>query len=154
MRYCLAILIAVLSISGCTVKKDTPETKMSLLKTANPPPVVIYNQQEDEQTVKAIKETVRSFDEIYDTAIIKGKDKCLVAIKVRHMQRFRMKKIEKQLKETLKEKFADEKFTVSSDYKIFLEAIRLHEEIEKKDLSEKEMEKRLKKIIQLSKEKT
>jgi hypothetical protein len=45
-------------------------------------------------------------------------------------------------------------FTVSSDYKIFLETIRLKERIESKHISNKEAEKRFKEIVELQQELT
>ena len=65
-----------------------------------------------------------------------------------------MKKIERQLKEKLEKKFSGLTFTVSSDFKIFLEAVRLNERIKKENLSEEQKEKRLQEIIRLSRDKT
>jgi hypothetical protein len=45
-------------------------------------------------------------------------------------------------------------FTVSSDYKIFLETVRLRERIQSKHISNKEAEKRFKEIIDLQQEMT
>ena len=51
-----------------------------------------------------------------------------------------MKKIEKQLTKELQKQFKDLSFTVSSDFKIFLEAVRLNEKVEKENLSKEKKE--------------
>lgn len=125
-----------------------------LVKTTNPPPVSAKKDVKEDETARKIKDEVLSNRHIYDAAVIKGKDEVLVAYKVRHLQRFRMKQIEKELKNSLQKKFKEEKFTVSSDYKIFLEAVRLQEKRDRENLSEKKVNRRLKEIIQLSNEQT
>ncbi len=138
---------------GCSTVNDTPETRSSLVRTSNPNPIAVNNK--DEKLVGDIKKTALSIDGIYDVAVIKGEAKdCLVAFKVHHLERFRMKKIEKQLTKELQKQFKDLSFTVSSDFKIFLEAVRLNEKVEKENLSKEKKEKRLQEIIKLSREKT
>src|SRR6478672_183627 len=113
---------------GCNSKlNDEKQTQLSLINQTNPTPINLTSQPTQEPSSKNIKEDVQSIDSIYDVAIIKGKEKTLVAYKVKHLQRFRMKAIEKEVNAKLEEKYPDEDFTVSSDYKIFLEAVRLGE---------------------------
>lgn len=151
----LLIIFATFSATACSSVDDTTETRTSLLKTANPNPVVVKETTSEERLVDDIKKTALSVNGIYDVAVVKGKEKdCLVGFKVRHLERFRMKKIEKQLTEKLEKKFSELNFTVSSDYKIFLESVRLNEKIKKDHLSEEKREKRLQEIIKLSTEKT
>ena len=71
---------------------------------------------------KNIKKDVEHLDYIYDVAVIKGENEDLVVYKVKHFQRFQMKKIEKEVNEILEKRYPEENFIVSSDYKIFLEA--------------------------------
>ena len=78
----------------------------------------------------------------------------MVAYKVKQMKRFKMKKIEKELNKKLTEKYSDRKFIVSSDFKIFLEAVELNEDLKDKKYSREKARKRFKKIIKLEKEKT
>ena len=70
------------------------------------------------------------------------------------MARFKMKSIEKELTEKLKSKYPEEKFTVSSDFKIFLETMRLRDKIQDSEFSEEKADKRLKEIIKLNNELT
>ena len=57
-------------------------------------------------------------------------------------------------KKKLEEKYKDRKFTVSSDFKIFLEAVELNEDLKDKDYSRKKARKHFKDIIKLEQEKT
>ncbi|KIO61596.1 MULTISPECIES: hypothetical protein [Bacillaceae] len=152
-RLMLFIFSLSVLLFGCSTVNDTPETRSSLVRTSNPNPIAVNNK--DEKLVGDIKKTALSIDGIYDVAVIKGEAKdCLVAFKVHHLERFRMKKIEKQLTKELQKQFKDLSFTVSSDFKIFLEAVRLNEKVEKENLSKEKKEKRLQEIIKLSREKT
>ena len=70
------------------------------------------------------------------------------------MQRFRMKDIEKKLNAMLEKRYPDENFVVSSDYKIFLEAIKLGKKMEDPNFPKKKANEELNKIIKLKKELT
>jgi|tagenome__1003787_1003787.scaffolds.fasta_scaffold20200413_1 hypothetical protein len=152
--YCIYIFLFVVAIMvGCNAKLDEEkETKLSLINQTNPTPMNLMSQPSKGASSKNIKEDVQSIDEIYDVAVIKGKDKTLVAYKVKHLQRFHMTGIEKEVNKKLEKKYPDENFTVSSDYKIFLEAVRLGEKMKDPSYPEKKAKKELDKIINLSKE--
>ncbi|MGM9923939.1 MAG: YhcN/YlaJ family sporulation lipoprotein [Bacillus sp. (in: firmicutes)] len=130
------------------------EAKTALFKTTNPHPAVLYETESEFQFAEELQKYVLSFPEIYDAAIIVGKKRVLVAYKVKHLKRFKMKKIEKDLKKKLEKKYKDHDFTVSSDYKIFLEAVELNEDLKDKDHSREKARKEFKKIIKLQKEMT
>ena len=128
--YIYLFLSIVAILVGCNSKlNDEKQAQLSLINQTNPTPINLTSQPTQESSSKNIKEDVQSIDSIYDVAIIKGKEKTLVAYKVKHLQRFRMKAIEKEVNDMLEEKYPDEDFTVSSDYKIFLEAVRLGEKL-------------------------
>ncbi|MCJ7840343.1 YhcN/YlaJ family sporulation lipoprotein [Lederbergia sp. NSJ-179] len=149
-----AMTVFFLLPSGCSSDGDGKEARQSLIKTTQPAPIELNDQEKDKSVAYQVREDVKKINEIYDVAVIEGKKKILVVYKVRHLQRFKMKKIEKNLQEKLKEKYPDKKFIVSSDYKIFLETIRLKEEMEKENITVDEAKKRFKKIIKLKKEMT
>ncbi|KZR59121.1 sporulation protein [Bacillus badius] len=150
MRAVIYLLTAVL-LAGCGFQKEREDSRLALLKTTNPEPIQI---ERDGISVEKIREEVEAINEIYDAAVIKGDHNVLVAYKVRHLNRFQMKKIEKSLKERLDKEYDDETFVVSSDYKIFLEAVRLREDMDAGKTNEKEADKRLHEIIRLKREKT
>lgn len=122
----------------------------ALLQATYPTPTDIAGG-ENKVTAEDIKKDVEHLDDIYDVAVIKGENEDLVVYKVKHFQRFRMKKIEKEVKEILEKKYPEENFIVSSDYKIFLEAYRLGKKMEDPNFSKKEAQKRLEEIIKLKK---
>ena len=145
--YALAAVILV----GCGFQEEREDSRLALLKTTNPEPIQI---EKNGASVEKIRKEVEKVQEIYDAAVIKGDHNILVAYKVRHLDRFQMKKIEKNLKERLEKEYKQEKFIVSSDYKIFLEAVRLREDIDAGKTTNKEADKRLHQIIKLKQEMT
>jgi hypothetical protein len=150
--YFLLCLVAIMV--GCNSNLDEEkEAQLSMISKTNPTPINLSSQpNQGNTTSKKIKEEVESIDSIYDVAVIKGKDKILVAYKVKHLRRFHMKTIEKEVNDKLEKKFPDEDFTVSSDYKIFLEAVRLGEKLKDPSYPDKKAKKELERIIGLSKE--
>lgn len=146
------LFCASLLLTACAAKDDGSSSRLALMKTTDPEPVETQdnNSKVSEQDVK---KDVASLPELYDVAVIKGKKDILVAYKVKHLKRFNMKGIEKRLTAKLEKKYPKENFTVSSDYKIFLEATRLQEGIKSGKYNDKEAEKRLQQIIKLQKEK-
>ncbi|GLB58936.1 hypothetical protein NCCP133_10690 [Cytobacillus sp. NCCP-133] len=131
------------------------ESDLALLKTTNPPPALIEkNTKENLDLIADIEHDIESMEELYDVAVVKGKEKTLVAYKVKHIQRFHMKKIEKKMTKLLEKKYPEEHFIVSSDYKIFIEAVELQEKMKDPDFSDKKAKKKLDKIIKLKKEMT
>jgi LAS superfamily LD-carboxypeptidase LdcB len=156
MKFLIFNMIAALCLlaTGCQGENMEEESRMALIKTTNPSPQVINSNQKDQDLVENVKKDVMSYKEIFDVAVVKGKKDILVVYKVKHLQRFRMKKIEKNINKLLEKKYPDENFTVSSDYKIFLEAVQLKEKMKDPDFSEKDAEDRLKRIISLKKELT
>ena len=140
--------LVVLMLAGCGPEHDGT----AMIETADPDAVQLDGHHD--HLAADIKKEADSFEEIYDTAVVKGTKHLLVAYKVRHLDRFQMKDIEKKLDDHI-EKMAEKEESeviVSSDYKIFLEAVRLKEDIEAGHLTEKEADNRLAEIIKLKKE--
>ncbi|RFU69230.1 sporulation protein [Peribacillus saganii] len=150
---CIALLFA---LGGCSEqsKSKSTETRLSLLRTTNPHPAVLDEKEEEFKFAEKLQKEVLKQPEIYDVAIIMGKKEVLVAYKVRHLQRFRMKKIEKNLTKKLEKQYPKEKFIVSSDYKIFIEAVDLNEKLKDPKYSRKKATDQFKSIIKLQKEQT
>ncbi|MFJ5760136.1 sporulation protein [Neobacillus sp. NPDC093182] len=142
-------IVCVTLLVSCSQEQTEKKSQLALMKTTNPNPTVT-EKNNGQDKVEGIEREVESMDEIYDVAVVKGKKATLVVYKVKHMQRFRMKQIEKDLNKKLEEKYPKEKFTVSSDYKIFLEAVRLVERRDNGSLSDKQAEKRLNEIVKMT----
>lgn len=151
----LVIFCIFVGLSGCNQEQRSAESRYSLLQTTNPDPAIMESQDLKKSNIAAkVKEEVLSLEEVYDVAIVKGKQDILVAYKVKHLQRFRMKKIEGRITKLLEKNHPKENFTVSSDYKIFLEAVELKEYMDEPDYSEAKAEKKLQHIIKLKNELT
>jgi hypothetical protein len=147
--YQLIVFACLLVLSSCNQPQQVKESKLALMKTTNPSPVVTENDKSHDR-VQEIEQDVSRVPEIYDVAVVKGKEETLVVYKVKHLQRFRMKGIEKNVNKMLEEKYPNENFTVSSDYKIFLEAIRLNERMKSAKFSQQKAEKRFREIVKMT----
>ena len=150
------ICLLTASITGCGVGgNDSKDSELALIKTTNPNATLLErNTKENLDIVASIKNDIKSMKEIYDVAVVKGKKDTLVAYKVKHLYRFQMKRIEKSVNEKLEKHYPDENFTVSSDYKIFLEAVRLNEKMKDPKFTEEKANKKLNEIIKMKKEMT
>ncbi|MDQ0174615.1 YhcN/YlaJ family sporulation lipoprotein [Bacillus chungangensis] len=149
------MMFLLMSVTGCALnKKRTEESSYALLKTTQPTPIVIKKSKKHQVVGDKIERDIEEIPAIYDTAIVENEKRVIVAYKVRHLQRFNMRKIEKKLNKKLESRYPKKQFIVSSDYKIFLEAVRLKEALQSGEISKKEAEKRFKKIISLSSELT
>jgi hypothetical protein len=146
----LSLLLFII-ITACG-QNQGDKSQNALVQKTNPDPVHI--KKGETNYVSGIKHEISSFPEVYDVAVVKGKKDTLVAYKVKHLHRFKMDDIEKKMTAKLKKKYPKENFTVSSDYKIFLEAVKLQERMDRPGFSDSEAEKRLQKIITLKDETT
>lgn len=152
----IVVLMLLASITaGCSLGDTSPKSRTSMIQSVNPDAGATDDL--DEKNIKLadrVKKDIQSLDEIYDVAVIKGKEDTLVAYKVKHMKRFGMKRIEKEINKRLEENYPNEDFIVSSDFKIFIEAVELSEKIKDPSYPEKKAEKQLQRIISLKKEMT
>lgn len=154
VQHLIIISILSVSIAGCS-QNESKESELALIKTTDPSPMLLErNTSKKLDLVADIEQDIESFKELYDVAIVKGKKDTLVAYKVKHLYRFQMKKIEKKLNDKLEKKYPDEKFTVSSDYKIFLEAVKLNEKMKNPNFTQEKANKELNDIIKLKQEMT
>lgn len=150
----LSSFLCLIMLSSCSSNETKGDNDyMTLLKATHPSPTNIVSGR-NQVSAEDIRKEVESLDYIYDAAVIKGKNEDLVVYKVKHLQRFRMNKIEKEVTEMLEKKYPNENFVVSSDYKIFLEAARLGRKMEDPNFSKEDAQKRLEEIIKLKKELT
>lgn len=149
---CMILITATLT--SCNTDA-TQNSGMSLIQKSDPDPIILDEKTKDKnKLVSSIKKDVAKFEELYDVAVIKGEEEILVAYKVKHMQRFKMVNIEQKMNKMLEEKYPKENFIVSSDYKIFLEAVELNDKMKNPDYSNKDAQKKLEEIIELKKELT
>jgi hypothetical protein len=151
----LSVLVGFSCLAGCAAKDDGSTERLVLVKQTNPKSMDVLDVSDGTGGVDdRVKSQVEFFDEIYDVVVVRNKDQVLVAYKVKHLQRFRMKKIEKQVTDKLEKQFKDFDFIVSSDYKIFLEAVRLNKNLRENDVSDKQARKKFDEIVSLKEELT
>lgn len=152
----ISFMMIVLILSGCANKEGGKVDDTALIKRTDPEPMDIIEglDHDGKEVITDVKKTVSQHKAIYDVVIVKNKKTILVAYKVKHLQRFRMNKIEKEVTKELNKKYKGYKFIVSSDYKIFLELVRLNEMLKAKDVPEKKAIEKYKEIISLSEELT
>lgn len=155
-RALIPIITGLMFMAGCSYDdgKEHQESDTALMKTTNPSPIELKKREENKSIGYQVRKDVSKFDEIYDVAVLEGDKHIVVAYKVKHLNRFNMKSIEKKITKKLNKKYPDDHFIVSSDYKIFLEAVRLKEDLDDDNLSNQEAGKRFKKIIKLKNEMT
>ena len=146
----VAMMFSVMS--ACSGDSSSKEARMSLIQSVNQDPVYLGGNKE--APLGQIKKKVASQNEIYDVTVVQKDKDILVAYKVKHMQRFRMKSIESKLKDDLQENYKGYNFTVSSDMKIFLETVELTVNVKDKGYSKKKARKWFDKIMELQKETT
>ncbi|PLT33896.1 YhcN/YlaJ family sporulation lipoprotein [Bacillus sp. V5-8f] len=147
-------MMIILLAAGCGNGEGAREGT-ALIQQTNPPAVDVRSTtyQKDGLPEK-VKKEVAGLDGIYDVAVVQNGKKVLVAYKVNHLRRFQMKKIEKDVNSHLKKRFKDNEFIVSSDYKIFLETVRLNEMLLNKDVPKQKAKKKFQEIESLQKEMT
>lgn len=146
-------ILLILILFGCAPNNQEKRDYLSLVQATNPAPTTL-EAKSNPVSADDIKKEVEGLNNIYDVAVIKGNNKNLVVYKVKHLKRFQMKKIEKEVNTHLEKKFPDENFIVSSDYKIFLEAVRLSKKMKDPSFSRKDAQKRFNAIIKLKEELT
>ena len=150
----ICMMLLTVALSSCNTDA-TQNSGMSLFQKSDPDPISLDEKTKAKnKLVSSIKKDVAKFEELYDVAVIKGEEEILVAYKVKHMQRFKMVKIEQKMNKMLEEKYPKENFIVSSDYKIFLEAVELNDKMKNPDFTKKDAQKKLEEIIKLKKELT
>lgn len=152
----ISCMMICLIVSGCANKEGGEVDDTALIKRTDPEPMDIIKGLDPagKEKMTDVKKTVAKHKAIYDVVVVKNDKTILVAYKVKHMQRFHMNRIEKEITKQLNEKYKGYKFIVSSDYKIFLELVRLNEMLKAKDVPEKKAIKKYNEIISLHEELT
>ncbi|PLT28502.1 sporulation protein [Peribacillus deserti] len=148
-----AAFLSILMLAGC--QEDGQKSSKALFSRVDPAPILISPKSpKDQGELSEIKKTVITDKSTYDVAVARKDKEVLVSYKVKHSKRFQMKKIEKTITHKLEKKFPDYTFAVSSDYKIFLEIVRLGEKLDSKKFDKKKAEKRFGEIKSLKDELT
>jgi Sporulation lipoprotein YhcN/YlaJ (Spore_YhcN_YlaJ) len=151
-KACLFLMVFFLGVFGCN---GTAEQSQSLNVTRTgfqqkKSPIPVYDQSPS----KKAEEIAKKMEEITEVMAVNSDKELLVVFKMKHLQRFRLKKIENTVNKKLNKAFPDHKVTVSSDLKIYLETSKLKDKMKREKLSKKELSKKIEKITKLSNEQT
>ncbi|MGG0413400.1 YhcN/YlaJ family sporulation lipoprotein [Peribacillus simplex] len=146
----LLLLTVIGLVSGCNRNQtqsgeDHKDLSISQVHTSKPINQSVANQAKK----KVIKE-----EDISDVKAVNTDKELLIAIKVENFERFRLKKIEKNVKSDLEKVYPDHKILVSTDSKMYLELDQLEQKIQKDKTNRGELEKSFNKIKSLMKEET
>lgn len=110
-------------------------------------------KRSDQRHAEKAVQMLKAREDVKDAVAVQANGRLLVAYQVKHLHRFRMKQIEKEVGKALNEQFR-EKVIASHDLKIFWETKALKEKLETKHMSEKQIEKEVTIIQKLSEEQT
>ena len=122
-----------------------------LLLTACGDEVVIQsNEQQNNKTIQQeIEQKLKDDDAITRANIISVNDEWLISYEMKPLDKWRKKKHLNSLKKSIEKLDSSQNFTISNDFKIFLESKKL---LEKQD--DEEIKKRIKELKKLMEEET
>ncbi|ARK29658.1 Sporulation lipoprotein YhcN/YlaJ (Spore_YhcN_YlaJ) [Halalkalibacter krulwichiae] len=105
----------------------------------------------DQERADEAKIIVLSMEEVVEIKGVSDEDNIYLAPKVKHFDRFRLKKIRKQSHDAVKKRYPQATVHVSTDQKIFMELEKLEQELQKRTISEKRLKQKLKKLDEMMK---
>src|SRR5699024_4904445 len=153
MNYKRIIVLAVIltTLVSCTPNNNSesrsyPPVEMTKISTKNS----AISQGESNHA----KNILSKNDNVTHVYAVNTKDTLVIAIKVRHMKRFRLQKIKQKLTKKMKKEFPKMDVYLSTDKKIVIELEKLEKKLKKTSISKKDFKKQIQNIIDLSKEKT
>lgn len=141
------ILLLIACTNNDTLKQSKGNDSLELTKLSARG---ITDQQPSDQA----KEFLSHYDEVANVRAVNHDGELVVAVDVKHHDRFSLDSIEKNLRQDVRENFSNMKITLSTDEKIFIELKQLEEDILAQNIAKDDIKKRLKKIRKLSKEET
>lgn len=146
LKIVIPLILAVSWMSGCKGGEVKERVTDTVTQTST-------KQKEKTDKEQKAEEIAESLKDVKGAIAYDSKEQLLVAFHVIQSQKFFTEQIEKKVKKALEKEFPDEKVIVSHDLKIRLEIERLRRDIAQKNMDEKEIKKRLKKIEDLRNEK-
>lgn len=100
------------------------------------------------------KDLLKKHEEITAVKAVNSKDKLFIAIDIEHHERFTLADIRKKYKKEMKKEFKNMDVEFSTDKKLIIELNKLEEQMKEGSISNKELDKKIKKLIKLAKEQT
>lgn len=149
-RKLIVFFLCVISILGACQNQTnegatTSDSNLDLKK-------ITTEKGSDQTPANQAKEKIIQREDIKGVRAVNTEKELLMAIEVPSFDRFRLPKIEKDVKKALQKQFSNKKIAVSTDQKIYLELGQLEKSLQKDKLTEKETKKKLTKLKKLMKE--
>ncbi len=154
MRYIVGSIITLFLFTGCAKSTDHLEQQKHQTKEQMNFSTVTNETNIDQTPANEAKEIADLFDETTDIFAVNSNDTLMIAFDVQHMYRFQLESIKKDIKKQLNKKLPQVEIEVSTDAKIRLELEKLEQDLHNENISNQTVEKRIKKIVSLSKEQT
>ena len=112
--------------------------------------VIQSNEQQNNETIQQkIEKKIKEDDSITKANIISVNDEWLISYEMKPLEKWRKQKHLKSLKKSIEEIDPSQNYTISNDYKLFIESEKL---LKKQD--DKKIKKRMKELKKLMEEET
>lgn len=137
-------------LSGCNspldkkVKKEANEKEEHKATKEDTKLKQVSMESVDQSVANQAKDTIFNMEEMIDVKAVNLDNELYVAAKPEHHERFQLKKLKKEMKQTLEKKYPNFKIYVSTDKKIFMLLDKLETKIKNKEADKKEIKKQLK----------
>lgn len=140
-------------MAGCNYQLEGPSNE-----SIYPQPVNMstspFQRTINQRSADEAKYILLNKDEVKWVRAVQSKDLLIVAVELEHWNTFQSKKLTKEMKKTLEKDLKSKKIELTTDHKIFIELEKLENKIMNNDISEKKLDKDLKRIQKLMKEQT
>ncbi|MEQ6378686.1 YhcN/YlaJ family sporulation lipoprotein [Bacillaceae bacterium S4-13-56] len=107
----------------------------------------------DQHVSEESKKILTKYEEVTNVHAINDDKSLIVAIEIHHHDRLRLNSLEKKFKKEIEDKFLGYEVTVSLDKKIVMETHEMEKKIKNNTINNKDLSKKMKKIIDLSNDK-
>lgn len=149
VKFIFLVMVLVLLLAACNNNSTTDPSQgddgMDITKLSNES---ITSQKPSNQA----KDILRKHEEITVIKAINTREKLLIAIEIEHHERFTLAQLRDEYTKEMKDKFKDMKIELSTDKKISIELEKLEQQINEGSLSNKQLEKKVDKLIKLAKD--
>ncbi|PEA52812.1 hypothetical protein CON64_21810 [Bacillus pseudomycoides] len=137
-------------LSGCNspldkkVKKEANEKEEHKTTKTETQLKNVSMETVDQSIATQAKDKIFNMEEMIDVKAVNFDNELYVAAKPEHHERFQLKKLKKETKQTLEKTYPNLKIYVSMDKKIFMLLDKLETKIKNKEADKKEIKKQLK----------
>lgn len=150
-KYVIGIFILTLFFFtlGCNTNRQSQEEKID-----EPSQIQLSTQEDNKQLIaNHLEEELLAHKEVTNIIVVNDDKNIVVGVEVYHNDRFKLKDIEKKIKEEVERTYPEHKVTVSIDKKIVMELEKLDKKLMDENIEKEKIKKDIEKIISLSEDK-